>query len=51
MSKRKHWVAVCGGALFGLISSGFGHSTGHESRNMHSANVFRLLSDNTAFSA
>lgn len=32
MFHAKLWLAVCGGALFGLVATGFGHSTGHESR-------------------
>ncbi len=32
MFRTKLWLFVCGGALFGLVATGFGHSTGHESR-------------------
>ena len=34
MSNARLWVAVCGGALLGLVGTGFGHSTGHESRTV-----------------
>ena len=34
MSNARLWVAVCGGALLGLVGTGFCHSTGHESRTV-----------------
>lgn len=34
MSNARLWIAVCGGALLGLVGTGFGHSTGHESRTV-----------------
>lgn len=34
MSSVKLWVAICGGALLGLSGTGFGHSTGHEMRQV-----------------